>query len=237
MNLSTFRSRVSGSVGIGAASQTAEQALIDGWVNEGIVDFLRRTKTHKRLLQMNLTANEWKYTLDTDILSLEKVWIDTSSALQDRLLEPLDSAEIFRMRAVENPVDVGPMYYSLEGAHLLLLHPAPAASSDTLNAVYVPRPAALSATSDSPASTANGGIPEEFHQFIESYAKWKAADYVDDQTSQFGQVYMQEYLAGVVEAKKALTQKAGVRLSGIIPGRFPKRAIPRTPGTDIKYYS
>lgn len=236
MNLATFRSRISGTVG--AANTGTEQALIDGWVNEGVVDFLRRTKVHKKLLQMALTAGTSDYTLDTDILSFEKAWVDSaSSSYQDRLLEPVDYAEIVRMRTVQSPVGIGPLYYSLEGAHLLLLHPAPISSDDTLRAVYVPRPAALSVSSDSPSSTANGGIPEEFHQFIEAYAKWKAADFVDDQSSQQGQTYLQEYLAGVVEAKRALTTKAGNRLSGAKWGRYPRRPLPITPGTDVKFYS
>lgn len=236
MNLSTFRSRVSGAIGLSNASGSSEQSLIDGWINEGIVDFLRRTKCHKKLLSMNLTASEWRYTLDTDILSFEKAWLDSTNSLQDRLLQPIDSAEIFRMRAFENPVGSGPMYYSLEGAHLLLLHPVPASSADTFNAVYVPRPAALAVTADTPSATANGGIPEEFHQFIEAYAKWKAGDYADDSSSGNGQVYMQEYMAGVVEATKATQLKAGVRLSGIVPGRYPRRGLtPVTPGTDLKY--
>lgn len=229
MNLATFRARISGAIGLSNIASSTEQGLIDGWVNEGVVDFLRRTKMHTRLASMALTAGQYSYELDTDILAMKDLWIDPSSGTS-ALLEPKNASDILYMRTLVSSPAFPTMYYSLEGANMLLLHPAPSSSADTLHILYVPRPAAMSVTADTPSATANGGIPAEFHPALESYAKWKAAEHADRQDAQ---KFQQDYQIGVIEAMKSTTTKAGVRLSGIKWGKRNQSVIPSTPGTDV----
>lgn len=234
MNLSDFRARVSGAVGISNVDSSTEQGLIDDWANEAVVDFLRRTKMFTRTAQLSLTADQYIYTLDTDILSFKNIWVEPASGTS-YMLDPRSVEDILYMRTLVTP-SYAPMYYALEGTDVLMLHPAPQASTDVLHITYVPRPTAMSATSDAPSATANGGIPSEYHQVLEAYVKFKAADYVDDESSQHGQRYLQEYMAGVTEAKIDTLKKAGIRLAPIKPGmRNRRRGIPRSPGVDMGY--
>jgi hypothetical protein len=232
LNLATFRSRISGAIGLSNIASSTEQSLIDGWVNEGVVDFLRRTKMHTRMAALALTANQYSYELDTDILSFKDAWYQPASGTSV-LLRMTDASDILYMRTLTAAAGFPVAYYALEGQNMLLLHPAPQSSSDQLHLLYVPRPAALAATAEAPSATANGGIPSEYHQIIEAYAKWKAADYADDQSSGMGQAYQQEYMQGVVDAMKSTTLKGGVRLGGVVWGRKGSKQIPTTPGTDL----
>lgn len=232
MTLAQFRTAVSRAVGL-STSTTSDTDLIDLWVNQGIVDFLKRTQIHKRLLSMTLTADEPEYTLDTDILSVEKLWIDGSGSTQDRPLERTSAARIFEMQLFQT-ADIGPIYYALEGAHLLLLHPAPGSSSDTLKGVYVPRPTAISATAGSPSATANGGIPDEYHPLIEAYAKWKAGEAEEHKPSDFGLKWHAEYEQGIGRVRAELNRKTGVMGAPARVGRRGWSRAASTPGTDIR---
>lgn len=231
MNLADFRARISGAVGISNVASSTEQGLIDDWVNEGIVDFLARTKMHVRTAALSLTADQYIYELDTEILAMKGLWIAPASGT-NYVLDPRSVEDILYMRTLVTP-GYPPMYYALEGQNILMLHPAPQSSSDVLHIMYVPRPTALSATSDAPSSTANGGIPSEFHPVIEDYAKWKAADFVDDESTKNGQEYLQSYLAGVTNAKMLVNKKAGVRMAGVKWGRRSRAGVPRSPGVDL----
>jgi hypothetical protein len=80
--------------------------------------------------------------------------------------------------------------------------------------IYVPKPSALmSSGSHSPSDATRGEIPEEFHPVLESYAKFKAAQYSNDAPSQNGQMFKQEWEQGVVESKMILARKAGMKVS------------------------
>ncbi len=233
MNLATFRTRISGAIGISNIASSPEQALIDGWVNEGIVDLLRRTKMVKKTASLTLTANVGDYELDADILSFKSLTYEPATSNQQSWsLEPLDSADIRRMRLFQAAASVNPTYYALEGVNLLMLYPTPSSSTDKVHMLYTPRPAALALTGDDPSTAGKGQIPSEFHPAIEEYAKWKAADYVDDASSQQGMAYFQGYQQWVVEIMKSTTLKGGVGLPGITWGKRGLR-FPWTPGTDI----
>jgi hypothetical protein len=232
LNLAQFRSRVQNVVGLNSST---EVSLIDGWVNDAVVDFLTKTKAHKRLMEVACTADEMEYLLDTDMLAIEKLYfVPADSSRQTRLLEPADSADLL-MASFQNASteDNGTRFYALEGAHLLLLYPAPSSSADKLRGIYVPRPGTMSATGASPSSSAYGGIPAEFHPTLEAYAKWKAAEYDDDSSSGEGRAFKEEYDQGVALAKLTMNKKAGMRLAGATWGKRSKRVgWPHDPSVD-----
>lgn len=220
MNLATYRARISGAIGLDNTASSVEQGLIDGWVNEGVVQFLVETKAHLRTASLALTADKGDYELDTDILSFKDLWLDSGTSTLDRTLEQVDTEEIIRLRLAlgANNTGIGVCKYAIQGGNIFMLYPN-AGAGDVLHMLYVPRPAAMSATADTPSATANGGIPEEFHHVIEAYAKWKAADYADDKSSQYGMTYMQEWQSLTSWAKDKLFKKAGMRTSKARVGR------------------
>jgi hypothetical protein len=231
VNLQTFRSRVAFAVGATTADST-ELTLIDGWINEGVVQFLKDTKVWQKTAVLGVTAGSGDYTLDTDILALTDLWFEPADGVQDVILEPVDSREILRMRRQESAADVGPRYYALQGAHLLMFHPSPQSSSDLLHLIYTPRPSALSATGDAPSTESKGNIPEEFHPTIEAYAKWKAGQAFEHRPSEYGLNWQAEYERGVAMVRSNLNRKAGVFKAPKRAGR--RRLYPVTPGTDIR---
>lgn len=232
MNLATFRSRVSGAIGLSNTDGSLEQSLIDGWVNEAVEQFLVLTKMHQRTAALAVTADQGDYELDTHILSFKNAWIEPADGSTDIVLEQVDASTIHEARRYQAAAPTNARWFALEGANQLLLYPSPGSSSDLLHITYVPRPTALSATADAPSATANGGIPSEYHPTLELYVKWKAAEYADDRSSQAGMTYRQQWLEGVAFAKGQMLRKGGVRIGRARFGRAGRRRWPVTPGTD-----
>jgi hypothetical protein len=232
MNLATFRSRIARVTGM-SNSVTADQALMDGWVNEGILQFLRETKHNVKLAAMAVTAGQADYLLDTNILSLQGLWYEPADSVRGPLLEQVTPERIFEMRLPEFTDTSGSRYYALAGAHTLMLYPDPGDSDDLLHLLYVPRPTALSATSDAPSGTANGNIPEEYHTIIEAYAKWKAAEAEEHKGSDYGIQFQAEYERGIAKVKGDIRRKSGVIAPTVTIGR-PRRVYP-SPGVDLGY--
>jgi len=106
-----------------------------------------------------------------------------------------------------------------------MVWPTPS-ESGTITVYYVPRPATLSSGSDTPSE-----IPAEFHKLVEWYALAEAADYVDDESSGMGALYLQRYEKGIREALKAVSRKGG-KLAPNVPGRR-TRISPSVPSQDV----
>lgn len=232
MNLATFRSRVSGAVGIDNTDGSTEQGLMDGWVNESVVQFLTRVKANSRMAALSLTAEQSDYVLDTDVLSMRAAWIDPADGQQElplRQVTPEDIIAYQRYRGVDP--DPSARMFALDGANHLMLYPAPGSDSDVLHILYVPRPTSMALSADSPAATANGGVPEEFHPLLENYVKWKAAEYANNGPSQLGQMWKAEWEAGLVQARIAITKKAGLNTFSVRVGRPPNNWA-SSPGVD-----
>jgi len=234
LNVATFALRVTHAIGIDAATANSatsqEYTLFLSWLNEGVVQFLRKTKLYKRTASMALTVDEGDYAIDSDILAFEDVTYTPESG-QARSLTQIDSWQIRDMRLLA-AVSTDPLYYSYEG-QTIMLYPTPLSSSDTLHILYVPRPTALAATADNPSGGSFGGIPEEYHSVIEAYVKWKAGEHANDKASQNGQMFKAEYEAGVVEARVAEQRKAGMRMGSVNIGRGSNWRSLAGPGVDL----
>lgn len=198
MNLDTYRTRIKQVLGLNADDHT----LIDGWVNDGVIDFIRRTHCNVNCADLTTSADVWKYTLPSSVMAMKEIWRDGS----DVLVVPVDPTQITRMRTASPQVADSFLYYALEGSDLLMLYPTPADSYE-LDVFYVPYPTAMAVTSDSPTD-----IPVEYHTGPELYALWRGADYRDDDTSKQGLTYREQYLEYVQETIRSLNRKQGQRM-------------------------
>ncbi len=228
LNVATFALRVTHAIGIDAATANSgtsqEYTLFLSWLNEGVVNFLRKTKIYKQTAALAVTADKSDYTFPSSVLAWEDVTYAPADG-QSRSLQQSDSWQIRDMRLLESATD--PIYYAYEG-QVIMLYPTPRSSSDTLHILYVPRPTALAATADAPST-----IPEEYHSVVEAYVKWKAGEHSNDKASQNGQMWKAEYEAGIVEARVAELRKAGMRLGSVNIGRGRNFASLAGPGVDL----
>ena len=210
------QTRVARVIGM-SLSVTADTDLILGWYNDAVEQFLRETKVNVRTASLALTADQDDYTLDTDILSMQAMWYQPAAGSTSMMLA-ISPEEMYERRMVTT--DGGPpQYYALSGAHTLLLTPAPTSSSDTIHMLYVPRPAAMSATSHSPAATAMGNIPAEYHVILEAYVKWKAGEAEEHRPSENGLQFQAEWERGVTKVKAEVRRKAGPVIGSVRIGR------------------
>lgn len=233
MDLATFRTRISFATGLSNAAASSEQGLIDGYVNEAVVQFLVETKCYIKKFSVTMTEDVAYYDLDANILSMKELWYE-SSAGQNVPMAPVEMSEIIRRQTLASGSAGGyPTVYSLEGNNLLVIDPAAPSSSDEIHGLYVPRPASMASGSDAPSESGFGSVPEEYHPTLQSYAMSKITADDDKTVGKTPAEHKEDWEAGLIRARVRLNKKAGVLLAPARPGRG-RRMIPRTPGTDIR---
>lgn len=207
----------SGTIG---SSPTADQTLMIGWVNEGVTDVLVRTRCNIQPATMTLTATTYDYTLPTQIMALDEIYITDASTSVWYRMERQSPQELLNLRIGTQFQGSPPVrWYALNGNSTLMVYPTPTAA-DVLTIYYVPRPTALAAGSDVPSD-----IPSEWQKAVEYYTLWQAATYMNDAPSQSGQLFMQQYEAELVKLKKASRQKGGLKMSPAVVGRRIGRVV------------
>lgn len=207
-----------------------------------MVDVLRRTHCYVSSANMTLTADVGDYSLDTNILAIEDIYMTSGGAnFKMRRMSTTDLINERMYQLVTAPVT----RYALNGANMIMFFPTPL-QSDTLTIYYIPRPTALANPTDDPSTTTLGGIPSEYHYGLELYMQWKAADFVDDESSSSGETYRRMYLGDptappgseqrdgfIGTMKKDIRKKGGKHLAGIVlPPRTRRTYLP-LPGVDV----
>lgn len=203
---------------------------------------LRRTHCYVISATMNLTSGQGDYNLDSAILAIEDIYLASSGS--NFRLRRMSSTDLINLRLFSSATSPA-QRYALSGANLLMLYPTPL-QADTLTTYYVPRPTALSATTDDPSSLTLGGIPSEFHYGLELYMMWKAAEMFDDESSSNGETYRRMYLGDpntppgteqrdgfIGTMKKDMRRKGGKHLPGVILPPRGRRTFAANPGVDV----
>lgn len=225
--LADFRTAVSALVGLSGEVGGNEESYVDRWVNQGIVDFLLQTQCHVNCATLSFSSGVSNYNLPTAALAIQDVTYQSAAASTTSRLQRVSPQEILRLREQSSNSSSVVSYYALNGNDLLMIYPTPSAS-DTLSIYYVPRPTALSVSSHDPSNESYGGIPSEYHEAIEYYAAWKAADFDDSVSTQKGLMYQQQYLARLRQYRKAILRRGGRHLGRVIIGRSALRASNRS---------
>lgn len=210
--LTDFRLRISAKMGLDN-TVSGDQGLIDSWVNEAVSEVLQRTRVQVQLGTMAVTAGTADYTLSTNILAIDDLYITgLSDSTQHQLLRRSPS-EILNMRIGSSGGTPPVRFFALNGAFTLMLYPTPN-QADTITIYYVPRPATLTAGSDTPTD-----IPTEYHKAVEYYGLWQAGQYTNDSQSQEGETFHKMYESELVVLKRGIRQRGGRKLSPAVVGR------------------
>ena len=199
--LAQYRTRVSAKLGlqIGAGD---DQTLIDSWLNEAYEDIVLKTHCKQRRATMALTSGTYDYTLPTQAMAILEVQ-NTASSIDYGMVR-VDLEEMMRMRrATGTP----PAYFYYSEGDLITVYPTPG-SGETMTVYYVPRPTALSASSDAPTD-----IPGEYHKLLEWYALAEGAEYDNHQPSSFGLTWRTFYENGLREMRRLLKMRGGTRIA------------------------
>lgn len=211
ITLTTYRTAIASEIGLDN-STSGDQTQIDKWVNEGVVDFVMRTGCYVTSATLSLSAGTADYS-NAFTAAMDIKTIYTTSGGINYPIARVDIDTLLQMRQASTTYSSPTQFFAFAGANLLMVYPTPAnaASSSTpdqLTAYYVPTPATLSVTSDTPTE-----IPGEFHPAVEQYALMRAAKYADDSTSQQGAMYAQEYERWVRKGCKAVAMAGSHRLA------------------------
>jgi hypothetical protein len=215
--LAQFRSRVSSKTGLDNTAASAEQVLMDSWINEGVIEVLLALRCYVIDLQLTLTTGKGDYTLDSSILDIQQLFV-TDTASTSWSMQRCDPDEILYMRRVTAATSAPPRFYALNGANMLMVYPTPQ-EADVITVYYVPRPTALSSAGDDPSAASLGGVPTEYHKLIEWWACAEAADFTDSSNSQKGNFYLQKFAAKVKDYRRRQLLKGG-KLPRKLPGNL-----------------
>ena len=222
--LATFRSRVASIIGLDN-STAGDQTFMDAVINEGYVQLLRETRGKVRSATFTPGANA-DVTMDTSVLFIVEAY------LNDMRMTKIALEDLLQMRRGYANVSVTGWnsYYAFSAQDLMSFWPTPAAT-DTVTVYYVPRPTAMSVSSDQPSD-----VPAEWQHLIEFYALWRTADLDDDSTSQQGERYRAYYTQGVREMRRDLAFHGRHKLNrSVIPGQTGARFWPRARDIDYGY--
>jgi hypothetical protein len=217
--LSNYWTRVSAKLGLDN-SASGDRDLITHWVSEAQEDFIRRTHCKVAWDTVSLTSGTTRYTLPTQLLAVLDLY--STSGNQDYSFERVTLPELQKMLQVA-PAVAGPTrYYATEGFTYLHVYPAPG-SSDSLTLVYVPKPTALSASSDVPSD-----VPTQFHRALEYFALAEGEEFDNHGPSQFGAYWLAKYEQMVREARSDSRKIGGRRHARAQVGRS-NRYVNRDP--------
>ncbi len=227
--LAQFRTAVAGELGL-LNTVAGDQTQIDRWVNQGVTDVVGRSRCKVSSGTTSLSAGQADYTISG---SMEILNAFVSFAGQNYQLQHVDTETLLNMRNASVAYTSPARYYAFNGADLLMIYPTPATAAsatnpDSVTFYYVPYPTTLSASSDSPSE-----IPTEYHPAVEYFAFYRGATFTDDQSSQMGQQYLQQYEMWLRRLKKRVALSGGRTLARarIADGRgFPFHDRSRYPG-------
>lgn len=212
---------MSAKVGLDNTAGSAEQQLLDSWLNEGVREVLLRT--HAYVTSATATPGATSdYTLPTAILDIVEMYFGDNDY-------PLERRSLNDITLLRRGTGTGSVrYYAPLGANAIAFYPTPGAA-DILTYYYVPRPTEMSEAADDPSDVTYGGIPPEYHKAIEYYALWQASEF-DDNPKVLQ--YRAEFEAYLKKMKAQVTGKSGTRLSRAVVGR--RRNAPSVPSQDIR---
>lgn len=178
-----------------------ETSMIDGLLHQGAIDMLARTRCVARCIHLRTLADVDTYTLDQSVLSL----VD------------LDDGHTSRRRRDERRRG-----FTLIRADILRVAPMPTEAGE-IEVWAVLRPQQMTADADSPSLEQFGAIPEEYHDAIVTYAKWKGGDYSDDNSSAAGEQYRVLYEGQDGHSGRLAQIRSSVNLRGT--GRFGRTRV------------
>jgi hypothetical protein len=211
--LTDFRLRISAKLGLDN-TVAGDQGLIDSWVNEAVSEVLTRSRVNVAVGTMALTSGSSDYTLPTQILALDEMYVTSAGSSTDTYqMYRKNPLEILQMRIGGAGGTPPVRFYAISGTSLLMVYPTPAAA-DVLTLYYVPRPATLTTGTDTPSD-----IPVEWHKVVEYYGCWQAAQFTDSATTQEGNLYRQLYEDELRLMKRAAIHRGGRKLSPAVVGR------------------
>lgn len=220
--LGTFRTAVAAKLGL-QNDPAGDQPIIDIWVNEGVSEILTRSRINVVPGTMALTSGSFDYTLPTQILALDEMYVTPVGSTQPYLMYRKSPAEIVQLRVGATGGTPPTRFYALSGTTLLMVYPTPTVA-DVLTLYYVPRPATLTAPGDTPSD-----IPLEWHKAVEYYACWQAGQLTDSSTTQEGNLYRQLYEDELKAMKRAAIHRGGRKLSRAVVGKGASRKMAGSP--------
>jgi hypothetical protein len=217
MNFGQMISRVKLTLGMNETVSNDESLLIKDWLNEGVIDFISRTRPYTRVINLTVQPNTAVHDMATTIIALVDVELPNVGFL--RRYSRQDIADL---------QEAGSYGFAYEEPLFMF---SPIVSQPTIIRAYgVFRPTRMTADAHDPANPTYGGVAEEFHPIILDYALWHAGEYVQHQESGSGEKWRVAYEGqdglggGISRAKRILSKR-------VTPAAARRRNLARTLGT------
>lgn len=201
-NLGLMRYRVSFATGLSNQDGTAEQGMIDGYLNEGYTRFLDRTRCHVECA--NTSADGDDVAIEEPILLFDSV-----QTVAGEFLIHVDRETLLTKRNAASQ----DLVYSTAGGNRLMINPAGSVANPlALHVYYVPIPNTLALPADEPTY-----VPVRYRHALESYAKWKIGSTDEHRGSQIGAQWKTEWDEALSDCRKSLWRTGGRVAEGMRP--------------------
>lgn len=185
--LAQLRNSVYSKLGMDSTAAGNDEALVTGWLNEGVREVLLRTHCRVDCADMTLTSGSWKYDLPSSVLALKYVVDDESNPC-----EIIQFEDLLDLRRASATGQASRMRVALLGSNLFAVWPTPA-TAEVLDVFYVPKPTEMSTGTNDPSAATYGGVPSEFHKAIELWALAQGSDHEHEGRTQQGVNYLAQF--------------------------------------------
>jgi len=179
MTYGQLTDRVLTILGMQEDTTAPEKGQAQDLIYEGITDIVARTRPNTRVINLTLTAATPVHDMSTAIIALYD--IEDEGGFLDRFS---------REDAVENQRQ-GYRGFAYEEP-LLWISPIPTVQK-VIKAYGVFRPQRMTDDAQTPSATQYGGLADEFHPTIVTYALWKGAEYTEHEQSGGGERWRVQY--------------------------------------------
>lgn len=184
--LSTLRNAVYSKLGMDSTAAGNDETLVTQWLNEGVREVLLRTHCYVSAIDLTLTADEWKYDMDTSVMALLQAWDSNNNPVD--IINMDDLLDLRYSDSSSYTFGSGNTKMAMLGANMFAVWPTPS-DAGTLSAFYVPKPTEMSSGTHDPSNTTYGGVPVQFHKAIELWALKEGSDHEHEARTKSGMQY------------------------------------------------
>jgi hypothetical protein len=182
MTFKQIRDQVIFTLGLQDDTTFSESGYVNELIFQAITDILAMTRPNMRVIDMTLQPNTPVHDMSQTVIALNDL-----STIDGMFLDRFTREDI----TVMQKMSPGTWGYAWDEP---LLFVSPLVSEPTVIKAYgVFRPQPMVADDDTPSNVNFGGLAPEFHPAIVIYALWKAAEYVEHESSGYGEKWHVQY--------------------------------------------
>jgi hypothetical protein len=161
-----------------------ESDFVNQLIYQAVTDILANCRPNMRVMDLTIQPDTPVHDMSSQVIAISDIALNT------------DRGEYFLDRFTREDITEAQQYGAKGYCYdepMLWISPI-VAEPTVIRAYGVFRPLQMLSDTDSPADVRYGGLADEFHPAIVIYCLWKAAEYVEHESSGYGEKWHLQYM-------------------------------------------